>query len=568
VALAVLPWLHSRFAVLAGTLGAVILLRVSRLPNPLSNAVAFLCAPALSAVVWLGYFMVLYGTPDPSVAYAPGQIGSLAWVPGGLAGLFFDQRFGLLPYAPVLGFAIAGFAPMLRSPSTRRLALELLFVMVPYLLAVGQFAMWWGGNSAPARFFAAALPMLCVPAAVFWTKLEKRPERMLPLAALVFTLLVTAILVWTDRGRLVFNAREMPALWLDWLSKTASLPRATPWWSREAVPTFVRDVSIWAGAFALSVLVLRRAGRRVSVGARRLVLAWGLAIAVMGAATAVWTLQNVDGRNIVSAQLQLLRSIAHSPRAVLLDIDRMRPIALPSLLHRLRIDAIRSLSPLRGGRESTLFQFPRIPAGQYRLFPSPNAHGWLMVGVGRDQFSLQTTDLPLAAGSMDLDFPIAVRAIVVRGDEDASRTVDRVTIEPLAIRARDEGGDEIARTAVKYRSSAVFFLDDRSFPEPEGFWIGGARSTAFVVRPDERSSSVSLLIRNGPAPNRATFESGTFHSELEFAPRDERRVELPLDPARGASLVRVRVTGGFRPSAEDPASRDTRFLGLYVRVAN
>jgi hypothetical protein len=114
----------------------------------------------------------------------------------------------------------------------------------------------------------------------------------------------------------------------------------------------------------------------------------------------------------------------------------------------------------------------------------------------------------------------------------------------------------------------VFFLDDRSFPEPEGFWIGGARSTAFVVRPDERAASVSLLVRNGPSSNRATFEWATAHSELEFGPGEERRVEVPLDPVRGARLIRARVAGGFRPSAEDPASRDTRFLGLYVRVGN
>jgi hypothetical protein len=222
----------------------------------------------------------------------------------------------------------------------------------------------------------------------------------------------------------------------------------------------------------------------------------------------------------------------------------------------------------RGGRDSTLFQFPRIPAGEYRLSPSPNERGWLMVGIGRDQFSLQTTALPLAAGSIDLDFPIAVRAIVVRGDEDASRTVDRVAIEPLAIRSNADRTDAIARTAVKYRSSAVFFLDDRSFPEPDGFWVGGARSTAFVVRPDDRAPSVSLLVRNGPVPNRATLESGTLHTELEFAPGEERRIDAPLDPSLGASLVRLQVSGGFRPSAEDPASRDTRFLGVYVRVSN
>jgi hypothetical protein len=566
LALALLPWLHSRFAVLAGTLGALILLRISTRSSPASKAVAFLSAPALSAVLWLGYFVALYGSPDPSVPYAPGQMGSFAWIPGGIAGLFFDQRFGFLPYAPVLAFAIAGFVPMLMRSSTRRLALELLFVIVPYLLAVGQFAMWWGGNSAPARFFVAALPMLCVPAAVFWTRVAKRPERVLPLAALCFTILVTVLVVWTDGGRMAFNAREAPALWLDWLSNAANLPQGTPLWSREAVPAFVRDVCVWLAALALSVLAARLMLGRGWVRHQTVALAWAVAAAVMVAATSVWTLRGVDGRNTVSAQLQLLRSIAHSPRAALLDLDRLRPLGLASLLHRLRIEARRSLPPGRSGRDGTLLQLPRVPAGQFRVSLSPTARGWLMLGIGRDQFSLRTAPLPLPGGSLDLDFPIGVRAIVMRGDEDAYRTVDRIDIEPLVILREHDWQGEIARTAVKYRSAAVFFLDDRSFPEPEGFWIGGARSTAFVVRPDERAGPVSLLVRNGPVSNHATLESGTTRNELQFGAGEELRISVPVDPVRGASIVRVRVTGGFRPSAEDSTSRDTRFLGLYVRV--
>ena len=86
-------------------------------------------------------------------------------MPGGLGGLLFDQRFGLIPYAPVLAFAFVGLGVMLTRPSSRRLALELCFAMLPYLVTVTHFAMWWGGWSAPARFFVPVLPLLAVPAA-------------------------------------------------------------------------------------------------------------------------------------------------------------------------------------------------------------------------------------------------------------------------------------------------------------------------------------------------------------------------------------------------------------------
>ena len=46
---------------------------------------------------------------------------------------------------------------MVRDRARRRLGLELLFVLIPYLLAVTHFAMWWGGTSAPGRFFVPIL---------------------------------------------------------------------------------------------------------------------------------------------------------------------------------------------------------------------------------------------------------------------------------------------------------------------------------------------------------------------------------------------------------------------------
>ena len=54
-ALALLPWLHSRFALLAGSLGALVLLRLSSTKNPAGKAVAFLSIPAVSAIGWMGF---------------------------------------------------------------------------------------------------------------------------------------------------------------------------------------------------------------------------------------------------------------------------------------------------------------------------------------------------------------------------------------------------------------------------------------------------------------------------------------------------------------------------------
>src|SRR4051812_26336795 len=175
-ALALLPWIHTRFALLAGSLGALVLLRLGTTRNAAGKAVAFLSLPALSAICWIGFFIRVYGTPDPSFPFG-NEEGSVSFIPGGLAGLLFDQRFGLLAYAPVLACAFIGLARMVRHPSQRRIGLELLFVLVPYLLVVTHFAMWWGGTSAPARFFVPMLPMLAIPIAVAWTAIGHRATR-------------------------------------------------------------------------------------------------------------------------------------------------------------------------------------------------------------------------------------------------------------------------------------------------------------------------------------------------------------------------------------------------------
>lgn len=574
VALAMLPWLHSRFSVIAGGLGALILLRLSTTRNSAAKASVFLTAPAVSVLLWLGYFIALYGRPDPSAPYGPGVIGSFAFVPGGLAGLLFDQRFGLLPYAPVLAFAFAGLAVMMARPASRRLALELCFIGLPYLLTVTHFAMWWGGWSAPARFFVPVLPLLAVPAAMLWVAVDQRHERALVLAALVFTGLTTTALVTVDRGRLAFNIRDTPALWLEWLSRGSDLPQALPWWSRGADAPFFRDIAIWSGAALVAILVVRAAGTTGALRSRtaqHVALAWALVIAVMGASTGVWALRGADGRHVASAQIQLLRAVVSTPRAIALDLERGRRIEPSAIPGRLRIEFTRPVTVGRtAGRDNlALFQVPAMPAGEYRLTPiADRPRGWLMIGIGRDQFALRTAPVPSPSQPITLRFPVAVRAIIVRGDEEARQSVRALVVEPLTVMAHAPGEwrGAVGRRAVKYGSATVFFLDDRSFPEPEFLWVGGARSSSLVIQPDDARPAVDMRMRNGPAANHATIDAAGKRTDLEFGPGEERRVSFAVEPSRGAALLTIRVTGGFRPSEYDPGSRDDRFLGVWMKV--
>ena len=106
-------------------------------------------------------------------------------------------------------------------------------------------------------------------------------------------------------------------------------------------------------------------------------------------------------------------------------------------------------------------------------------------------------------------------------------------VDPLS--ADEKVADGLARRAVRYGRRSAFFMDERSFPEPGGFWLGGARDSAVVLQPDEPRASLALQLRNAPIDNvvtpgaargvrrcalrRARSAASTSRSTLPAAPR-------------------------------------------------
>ena len=94
----------------------------------------------------------------------------------------------------------------------------------------------------------------------------------------------------------------------------------------------------------------------------------------------------------------------------------------------------------------------------------------------------------------------------------------------------------------------------------------GAYDQAIVLQPDTAGSTATLFVRNAPVDNQLTLETGAWREDARLAPGEERRIQVPLDRSRGATLITFTSASGFRPSAVDPASRDARFLGVWVHV--
>ncbi len=209
-----------------------------------------------------------------------------------------------------------------------------------------------------------------------------------------------------------------------------------------------------------------------------------------------------------------------------------------------------------------------MPAGRYRVrLEGGGSAGWLMLGIGQDQFALRSEALVWPHPPIDIEFPVAVRALIVRGDEDARRAIRRVIVEPLSIVPSSARlTDLVARRAVKYEGAAVFFLDDRSFAEPEAFWIGGSRQSTFVVQSDRprtvnRSVAAQRARRQSPdARSRSVAGGADAGARRGAASPGARRAR----PASRAGHGDDAPPDSGRPRST-PGSQDDRFLGVWVK---
>jgi hypothetical protein len=168
VGLAAMPWLHTRFAVLSAGLGLAAVWWIFADPSRSresrrNRAAIFLLVPTASAAAWFGFFQWIYGTPNPAAPYGHSAAFRVSYIPGGFAGLLFDEQFGLLMYSPVLAFAAIGLFGASRA-GVRAIASASASIAIAYLGAAATFWLWWGGSSAtPGRLVVAVLPVCAIP---------------------------------------------------------------------------------------------------------------------------------------------------------------------------------------------------------------------------------------------------------------------------------------------------------------------------------------------------------------------------------------------------------------------
>ncbi|TAK12134.1 MAG: hypothetical protein EPO35_11705 [Acidobacteria bacterium] len=556
VALAALPWMHTRFALIAGALGAVVALRMVTMDAPAKvragRLIALLIVPIASALAWFYYFSVLYGSFDPRAQYGPQQQ-ELAWIGPAILGLFFDGQFGLAAYAPAVAVVFVGLV-MRPEKASRRLLLEIGVVVLLYLAAVTTVRMWWAGRpAAPARFMMALLPLLAVPLAVAWSRV-KETTRTLFAGLAGFGAATTVLVLLVDGASLALkNDRTAQPLWLEWLSPVADLSRVWPsfFWQE---PRFPLHVLLVVGMAVGLWLVIKQRGLKPRVAASLWAIAAVTILAPIG-----WAYTGAAPLDPAPSQLGVIRAVGAGASSWSIG---------PGRFARQNIKGALAIDPQQASviEPPPLMRLSDVPAGRYvarvrstSAFPTD-----VRLSIGRSSGPWRVFAIP-GAGEFSFPFlvPASVGSLVVDSDPAARAAlsvqlgVDGAVKDPgLPIRA-----------ASQYAAAGVLFLDDNAYPEKEGFWVRGRQDAQFVVVPDPSAPAtvVRLLVRNGAAPNQVSVESGTFQRLLVMTPGQEQDIEVPLG-AGGSAAVRVASGDGFVPAEKDPNSTDRRTLGVWISI--
>ena len=586
LAIASLPWLSTKYAPMSAALFLVAAYRL-RQKGPAtflrnSKLWAITAIYAISLIGWFAFFYVIWGNPLPMAPYGSMVQTTPLNLRFGAPGLFFDQEYGLLAYAPVYILAATGLYQMWRAGGElRRQAVEITFIFVALLTTVGAFAIWWGGTSAPARPIASGLPLLTLPIAIaFRSAPIASPRRAAQHLLLWISVGIALTLAIGENGLLINNGRDGTSALLDFWS-----PRWELW---TLAPTFVAPEWTLRGWIKMTWWLIVAAGAAWTLSKARSTRAGSSALVAAGTLAGALTIIALTVPWLPSGPLVPPVDLSARSRLVALDgFDaRSRPASmiydplhraaatdvLPELVLGVKPMQRTDRQPVRvmhNGRFS-------LPAGTYtiavqfgdravdRAYP-------LSLQVGRNGPPLQTWTLQPAPNQVwqtSVWLPLDASFVGLRGPAELEREVRAITITPISVvNAGDRPHVPVVLAAAHYPGATLFFHDEQMYPEADGFWtIGGHASHVTVAVPqDQLATPVVLRIHPGAKPNVATISTFGWQQRVDLVPGQAVEVELPMFPS-GVVPLTIDAASGFSPRESDPSSTDKRFLGIWVEV--
>jgi hypothetical protein len=516
VALSILPWLHSRFAIIAAMLGLIIIGRLMQRAHSVQRIAIFLAVPVIAGLGWFTFFYVIWGRPSPAAPYGADTSMSASYILRGLIGLIVDQQFGVLTTAPIYLMSVAGAWMLFRRQS--RFAVELALMVIPYAIAVSSYAMWWAGNAAPGRFLVALLPAAALPIAMVGSEL-------VTILLLIVSVALAVPRAVFESGRLIFNNRGGVDATIEWITRSVDLSMALPSVHRDGASIALRDAGLWIVIFAAAVLAPWLFTNRRSMAVRYSATTIAAVVAMIVTSSVVWSLH---GQPVVTPDRSKLAALAaYRPRW---------QWARQDFLVRMAVE-VRPPARLN-----------RVPAGDYDVVPVVAAQ----LSVGRNDPPIRDFDEPRR-----IHLPVALQTLNTSGPITFIPTgVARAATQRFAVRA------------TRYRDVDAFFFDAQAYLEKDGFWMraNGSALVVFDVEDPARRPGLPISVTAGAVATRVTLSMGNWEQSYSLAAGQKQEVLLP--PAHnGAWPVHIRSGDGFRPSERDPQSTDVRMLAAWIAVS-
>ena len=594
-----LPWLHTKYSLLLAAATVCLLVTLCapvlfRTPSPsdvpslrqrrLRDAVVFLAPMAVSGLLWFGSFYIMYGTPNPTVAYGTDSQLELANVPRGVLGLLWDQEFGLLLYSPIYLLVPVGLWCLLHREETRWPSIALTAVSAGLLISVVPYRMWWGGASVPARFLVPVLPLMAPMIAVAVDHCRNAASR--GLVGLLGVASVASFLaaIRDPRAALLFNDRDGTGRLIEAfqgaIELTALLPSfvQSDWTSQ--LPTL--------GGWVLASLAAGGMAFLVGRGQRSVARAfWSgvVCITMFAVATATVSGQRVARQPVERGQQEVLAAYdAPRLRAVSYRSGRIATLTETDYYRHATIrrpvvdssSATSGRSPMERGRVAGPFS---LPAGRHvvRLWidrtawtapPGGSEYLWIayhrspgVLGVGR----------PARANPVEitLDLPVSLTSLWIGATADSLRqAVTHVQIDPVSVVPRSQrvsfGNVQYAAGVDETPGRYALHTDDNVFVEGGGFWVRGGRLAALRVSPGG-ASRLRVRVQSGAVDGPVTVALDGTQEIVELTAGESREFSMALTGGERLVAVSVFPANGFRPS-DLGVSSDSRWLGCWVSI--
>jgi hypothetical protein len=594
VALACLPWLSSKYALMMSAIAAVALGRVwirrwSADPGDAADAagaapvrervrssIALVLPMVASVAGWMAFFQWIWGSPFPSVVYGSQRPVRWEYFVRGGPGLLFDQEYGIVPAAPIFAAALVGLVVMIAAGGrARRVALEIAGIFVALLVPVGAFHLWSGGSGAIGRPVISGLLFLGLPIA--W--LARRVAGHAIASALLVVLAAASVaqmlfLTFAQQGLLLVAGRDGVSRLLEYWSPAWRLWSLAPTFLMQAPAVAWAFTAIWLAAIAATAATAWKLRPSAEPG-RAGLIACGLAgstLILVGLLVPVLLERWRAPAPVLSARAQspLLSAFDAQRRPLGVVYDPFRRVAAAAIPPLLAFVAGPDARGERTGVDLLYDARWALPAGRYQIeLASPPGgapfQGELGLQVGRLGPPLRTwTIAPTTRWAATVDLAANARFVGLKASADLARSGAAVRLVPLAIpdlRLRRTDPDVVQSR--QYGETSVFFYDERVAPEPTGFWTRADSASRFGVALSPDAPTV-LRVRAGPAPATVRVSVDGDAQRVALAAKEWR--DVPLRSRHSVATVDLVTEGGFVPAELDPSVRDRRRLGVWAEV--